>query len=250
MRYFSNLVTSLVILFSAGSAVADDHLQVPEYGGVETFACSFNEGKDMDDLLKVTKKWDKWFDKNSTVGYTGLVLTPYYYDALEADVYWVGFSSSLEDQAVAQTEFLATDLSADFYDVYTCESHAQLAWVRIRDEVGPSADGVVDFSACAMLPGATQQALSTADEKMNAFLTEIGSTARIYRWYPMQGGEANGADFYQAGWSSSLQEKGANADKFVRAGGPLVETSLYGELLSCNNGPSATYLEVGGGNVE
>jgi hypothetical protein len=101
-----------------------------------------------------------------------------------------------------------------------------------------------------MLPGATQQALSTADEKMNAFLTEIGSTARIYRWYPMQGGEANGADFYQAGWSSSLQEKGANADKFVRAGGPLVQTSLYGELLSCNNGPSATYLEVGGGNVE
>ena len=234
----------------SGVAFADDHLQVPEYGGVETFACDFNEGKDMDDLLKASKKWDKWFDKNSSVGYTGLVLTPYYYDSLDADVYWVGFSSSLEEQAVAQTEFLATDLPQDFYDVYTCKSHAQLAWVRVRDEVGSSEDGVVDFSACTMLPDATQEAMSTADRKMNRFLTEIGSTARIYRWYPMQGGEANGVDFYQASWSSSLQEKGANADKFVRAGGPRMQASVYGELLSCDNGPSATYLEVGGNTPE
>ena len=106
---------SLAFLFTASAAaLADDHLQVPEYGGVETFACDFNEGKDMDDLLKVTKKWDKWLDKNGSVAYTGLVLSPYYYDSLEADVYWVGFSFSLEDQAVAQTEFLATDLSQDF----------------------------------------------------------------------------------------------------------------------------------------
>ena len=40
----------------SGVAFADDHLQVPEYGGVETFACDFNEGKDMDDLLKASKK--------------------------------------------------------------------------------------------------------------------------------------------------------------------------------------------------
>ena len=61
--------------------------------------------------------------QNASVAYTGLVLSPYYYDSLEADVYWVGFSFSLEDQAVAQTEFLATDLSQDFLDVYTCKSH-------------------------------------------------------------------------------------------------------------------------------
>jgi len=237
---------SLAFLFTASAAaLADDHLQVPEYGGVETFACDFNEGKDMDDLLKVTKKWDKWLNKNGSVAYTGLVLSPYYYDSLEADVYWVGFSFSLEDQAVAQTEFLATDLSQDFLDVYTCKSHAQLAWVRVRDEVDSSENGIVDFSACAMLPDATREALSAADEKMNEFLTEIDSTARIYRWYPMQGGDTIDPDFVQASWASSLQEKGANADKFIRAGGPVLRESLYGDLLSCSNGPSANYLEVG-----
>ena len=243
-------ISMAFLLTASATALADDHLEAREYGGVETFACDFNEGKDMDDLLKASKKWDKWLDKNATVAYTGLVLTPYYYDSLEADVYWVGFSSSLEDQAVAQTEFLDTNLSQDFLDVYTCKSHAQLAWVRVRDEVGSSEDGVVDFSACTMLPGATQEAMSTADQKMNSFLTKIGSTARIYRWYPMQGGEASGPDFFQASWASSLTEKGANADKFISGGGPLLQESLYGDLLSCDNGPSANYLEVGGNNPE
>ena len=70
---------SLAFLFTASAAaLANDHLQVSEYGGVETFACDFNEGKDMDDLLKVTEKWDKWLNKNGSVAYTGLVLSPYY----------------------------------------------------------------------------------------------------------------------------------------------------------------------------
>ena len=34
MRYLTNMMASLVVIISAGSAVADDDLQVPEYGGV------------------------------------------------------------------------------------------------------------------------------------------------------------------------------------------------------------------------
>jgi hypothetical protein len=32
----------------------------PVIGGVETLACNFSEGKNMDDFMKVVQKWDAW----------------------------------------------------------------------------------------------------------------------------------------------------------------------------------------------
>jgi|TARA_B100000767_G_C19753939_1_gene532029 hypothetical protein len=248
MKNFALIAFASLASFSVSFATADDHMEMPVFGGVETFACDFVEGKGMDDLVKVTNKWDKWADKNHSVGYTGLVLSPFYYDNLDADFYWVGFSSSFKDQAVAQAEFQAkgSKMQDDFDSVYSCKSHSQLAWVRVRDETGPTDAGVVDFSGCAMLPNASREKLNAADKKMNSFLTQIGSSARVYRWYPMQGNEMSGADFYQANWSGSLEEKGVNTDKFLQSGGVQVRNSLYGSIMQCNGGPSANYVSVGG----
>jgi hypothetical protein len=248
MKKLTLLFFASLAYFSTLLAIADDHIEAPVFGGVETFACDFVEGKGMSDLMKVTKKWDKWADKNLSAAYTGLVLSPFYYDTLDADVYWVGFSNSFQDQAVIQAEFQArgAKMQNDFNSVYSCKSHSQLAWVRVRDESGSTDTGIVDFSACTMLPNASQEDISTADTKMNAFLTQINSSARIYRWYPMQGNETDGADFYQANWSGSLEEKGVNTDRFLQNGGVQLRDSLYGNLLSCAGGPSTNYIQVGG----
>ena len=57
---FGSIALLSIALSVTVSAIADDHVQIPTYGGVETFACDFNEGKNLDDLLQVTKEWDKW----------------------------------------------------------------------------------------------------------------------------------------------------------------------------------------------
>ena len=246
-----NLIKLLIVLsltFSVSEQlVAGDHVQVPDYGAVETLACDFNDGKGMDDLMQVTKKWDKWASKNHTVAYTGLVLTPFYYDSLNADVYWVGFSPSFEDQAVAQSDYEAKagKVEEEFSSVYSCKFRSQLAWVRVRDESGDTESGVVDFSGCTMLPNATQEKMAAADNKMNGFLSRIKSTTRIYRWYPLQGNAISDVDYYQASWSPSLQEKGSNADKFVRSGGLQIRAALYGDLVQCNGGTTAKFIEAG-----
>ena len=69
---------------------ADDHATVPAYGGVEVYACDFAEGKDMNDLMKVAKKWDKWAKKNHSKPYAGHVLTPFFSDGSDAGVYLTG----------------------------------------------------------------------------------------------------------------------------------------------------------------
>ncbi len=61
----SALQFSLAIsaLMATQLSQADNHAAMPAYGGVEVYACDFAEGKDIDDLMKVAKKWDKWAKK-------------------------------------------------------------------------------------------------------------------------------------------------------------------------------------------
>ncbi len=46
----------LVTLMTTLTVQADDHIQVPAFGGVEVFGCDFAEGKDLDDSLDSSKK--------------------------------------------------------------------------------------------------------------------------------------------------------------------------------------------------
>ena len=147
------------------SAYADNHAQVPVYGGVNALACDYVEGKGIDDLLRVSEKWNGWASKNFSKIYTGNVLTPHYYDESAADVYWVGFSPSFADQGTTQSEWQTkgANMQEEFDSVMTCKSHSQFAWVQIRDESGDTDTGIVDFSACKMSPEATQEEMAAAD---------------------------------------------------------------------------------------
>ena len=203
----------------------------------------------MNDLMKVAKKWDKWAKKNHSRPYTGHVLTPFFSDGSDAGVYWVGFSGSFSDQGIVLEEWLEKggDLQQEFDSVIPCKSHSQLAWVRIRDIAdAPLSKGVVDFAGCSLLPGATQEKLAAADAEMNDFLDQVGITARVYRWYPMQGNPPDGLDFYQAHWHDSLSAKGSDNDLYVRNGGVQLENKLYDPIMKCSGGPSALYVVVGG----
>ncbi len=242
-----------LLVFSALMATqwgqADNHAAMPAYGGVEVYACDFAEGKDINDLMKVARKWDKWAKKNHSKPYAGHVLTPFFSAGSDAGVYWVGFSNSFSDQGIVLGEWLekGDDLQQEFDSVIPCTSHSQLAWVRIRDVAeAPLSTGVVDFAGCSLLPGATQEKIAAADVKMNEFLDRVGITARIYRWYPMQGNPPDGLDFYQASWYDSLAGKGSDNDLYVRNGGVQLEAKLYDSMVKCFGGPSALYTAVGG----
>jgi hypothetical protein len=199
--------------------------------------------------MKVAKKWDKWAKKNHSKAYAGHVLTPFFSDGSDAGVYWVGFSDSFSDQGIVLEEWLEKggDLQKEFDSVIPCNSHSQLAWVRVRDVAeAPLSTGVVDFAGCSWLPGATQEKMAAADAEMNKFLDQVGITARVYRWYPMQGNPADGLDFYQARWHDSLAAKGSDNDLYVRNGGVQLENKLYDPIVKCVGGPSALYTAVGG----
>ena len=245
-----NKIIFAAVFIAVASAYADHHAQVPVYGGVSALACDYVEGRDIDDLLQVSEKWNGWASKNFSKVYTGNVLTPHYYDESAADVYWVGFSPSFTDQGIVQREWQTkgAKMQVEFDSVMTCKSHSQFAWVQVRDESGDTDTGIVDFSACKMSPGTTRAELAAADTQMGEFLSKVESSVRIYRWYPLQatGEESRGIDYFQANWHESLEAKGSNSDKLVINGGLQLRNALYGSLIECSGGPSSSCVRVGG----
>ena len=118
-------MSAIVLSLLSYGAIADDH--APSIGGIETYSCKFNEGNDLNDVLSVAKKWNKFASKNFSMPYQGYVLTPYYRDAeTEYDFYWVGVSPSFEAQGTVAQEWLAkgTKMQAEFDSVSTCDSLA------------------------------------------------------------------------------------------------------------------------------
>ena len=247
MKKFMTVLAALAA-FSSSSAVYSDNHQ-PVIGGVETLACNFAEGKNMDDFMKVVRKWDAWASKNFSKEYTGNVLVPHFFNEMRNDFYWVGFSPSLAAQGIVADEWLAKGeaLQREFDAVAPCNAHGQYAWMRVRDNAeSPRQAGFVDFASCDMKPGADSEKLANADEKMNAFLDKIGNTSGTYRWFPMQGTNNQGLDFLQLNWAGSLTEKGENADSFIAAGGLQVRAALYDSLVECTGGFTAAFSAAGG----
>ena len=69
-------ITFLTIFLLSFSVMADDHMENPTFFPLEGFACNFNSGKDMDDLLKTTGKWNDYVD-SSDLQYSAWIFTPY-----------------------------------------------------------------------------------------------------------------------------------------------------------------------------
>lgn len=242
----NKICLALALMILAAPSYADDHMPMPR--ALETFSCNFADGKDMDDFMKVANKWDKFADKAFSMPYQGYVLTPYYSADMEHDLYWVGFSPNFAAQGKTDQEMLekGASLQADFDAISLCDSHSQFAVFPVYSTGAPvTSSGVVDFSACSLKDDASQQAIAAADAKMNAFMKELDVNVSIVRWFPLQGTDFPG-DFIQASRFDSLAEKGAIYDKFIQAGGQQAQTMIYGELMSCSEGPTSLYNSVGG----
>ena len=111
-----NIFLAIIATLLASTSYADDHMPAPTMGAIETFACSFADGKGMNDFMKVAAKWDEFADDAFSAPYQGFVLTPYYSADMEHDLYWVGFSPSFTAQGKTAQEWMekGSALQAEF----------------------------------------------------------------------------------------------------------------------------------------
>ncbi|MCW8925329.1 MAG: hypothetical protein OQJ84_03655 [Xanthomonadales bacterium] len=235
----SSLTTGLLLLAGSSAVLAEDEVSfkvVP----VEMFACSYNEGKGPADLDKATAKWNAWADGQGLDSYAAWTLTPYYYGPdQDFDVIWLGAGKDAVALGKAQDAYLTEDagVRAGFGEVVNCDAHVNYASLQFKappDNATPG-NSVLTFSDCNFKEGATFEALSAAMDKWSMHLSEAGSTAAIWHWYPVYGGGGEEFDFKWLEGFANFEELGGDFERMGNGGGYKVSNELFSDLLDCDS---------------
>jgi hypothetical protein len=234
----SSFVTGLLVLAGPTTILAqDDGIHVIP---VELFTCSYNDGKGSGDLDKVIDKWNAWADKNAIDDYAAWTLTPYYFGPdQDFDVIWLGAGKDAVALGKAQDSYIAeTDgLHAAFNEVLSCDAHSNFASINYKAlPEGPTpVNSVLTFSDCSYKDGATFASLGAAMKEWSKYLSDAGSEAAIFHWYPMYGG---GDEDYSFKWLEAYENLaglGADYEIFGNGGGYVNSGRLMGHLVSCDS---------------
>lgn len=239
----STLITSVVFFTGTGTASAQDDgfVVIP----AELYACSYNERRGADDLDKVIAKWNAWADRNAIDSYAAWTLVPYYFgEEQDFDVLWLGAGKDAVALGRAQDLYLANNggLDEEFEEVVTCNAHNNFASLNYKapPEGMTPRNSVLTFSDCKFRDGATFQALGAAMAEWSKYLSDQGSTAAIFHWYPVYGGGGEEFDFKWLEVFTNLEDLGSDYERYGNGGGFMTYNRLLAHLIECDS--SRAYL--------
>jgi len=228
--------TTATLVF--GSAVAQQQPQQPA-GTVEIFACNFNNGQDMDDLLAAARRFNAWADQNGANDYTALILTPYAFsDEITFDALWLGAWPSGTAMGMGETKWLATggQVQTAFDNVVECGSHAFYAGAVLHQPAGPAPeDGVVLFTNCSLINGRTPAEAIAARREWSDYMVGRGDDGFSGVMFPLAG-ESPDADYtYKAihGFAS-VEQLGKSVDLYT-TGGVQRQNQILGRVVDCDS---------------
>ena len=207
---------------------------------VELFACTYNEGKGADDLDKATASWNAWADKQKLDDYAAWTLTPFYYGAEQTfDVIWLGAGKDAVALGKAQDDYMVEDagLHAQFAEALTCQTHANMASINFKapPKGETPENSILTFSDCSYKEGATFDALGQAMAEWAQHLSDEGSKAGVWHWYPVYGGGGEEFDFKWIEAHENLAALGGDFEDYGNGRGFETYRKLLSHLISCDS---------------
>jgi len=238
--FIATFLAGLLFCVGSGTATAQDGMSkiIP----VELFACTYNDRKGPADLDRWVTKWNAWADEQGIDNYAAWTLTPYYYGPgsnANIDVTWMGAGTDAAALGTAQDKWLTTNdgLNDEVFEIITCGVHANYASLNFKAPPGGATpdNSVLTFSDCNFNDGATFAALGTAMSAWGKHLTDGGSEAGMWNWYPAYGGGGEEFDFKLLQAYENLAMLGADYERYGNGGGFVKRNQLLGHLVSCDS---------------
>jgi hypothetical protein len=242
MRTIQSVVLPVVVAASVlwlGEAMAQQAETPMPAAVVEIFACKFNNGKGMDDMLAVTRRFNTWADQNGVTDYTAVIMTPYFYSPdVDYDVLWVGAWPNGTAMGADETKWLATggQVQAAFDSVGPCASHAGFAAVPVRTPPGQgSGNAVALFEDCKIREGRTPGEAITAQREWSEYMAGRGHDGFSAVLFPLAGQTADwDYTFKNVHVFDSVAELGKATDLYT-TGGVQRQNQLLGRITDCNS---------------
>lgn len=203
---------------------------------VELYSCTFNEGKGMDDLNKVTEKFRKWSKKNQS-GYSAWTITPNFRAADgEFDVGWIGSSQTSDAFGKGMDNWVNDNdgLAAAFNDVISC-SHSLVSSVAINAPDGPADNGVVMFSSCTRAEGKNDRDAYEAHKGFSDAMRAMGGKGQSWIMYPALGFGKMEFDYYVVTGFQNYAELGEGWNLYTNGKGYEKAAAMMGGVTSCDS---------------
>ena len=233
----TKIVLALIVLASSSLALADHHA-APRTAALEAFFCSFEKGKDMDDLLKVTAEWDKWIDTSDSKGYEAYVMQPVINTGADFpyDYFWLGIAKNHEAMGQSSDEWMKKGgkIAAKFDAVAPCDTHIFMTSQVVKPGNNNVKGGFAQISSCELKEGANMGTLMVADKQWVSWMTDNDMPGALMRWFGGVGeAKDSTTDFYSVYLAESLAQRG-KAHDMMMAGGGAALSSIYDDVMTCD----------------
>ncbi len=222
-------------------AFADGHEEEksPWVTPVDTFTCSFNDGKDMDDLNEVIADWNEFLDAKGVDDYGAMVMTPYYFGADTFEYGWLGFWTSQEAMGAGIDMYradAAERFDAEFAKVGTCDTHEHWASIEVKSPSGEASDTfVLMFSNCTRADGVEWDGLFEKIKMAIDYQTEKGFAKGDWMMWPVFGGGGDpGWEFNWVTGFSNYTDFGKAYQHNANGGGRQAMNKIMGDALDCD----------------
>ena len=241
MKYFY----SLIFVFSASiSAQEYEPKYELEANKAEYYIGTFNKGKDIDDLVSWYEKFAKWTSttdgtyNNMTVG----LLQPYFHSALnDVDVMWVNTWPSPSEQFNGLETWITGGGAKLLESIPVTNSQQVDTWQWIVSEPASSSAGnmmYATYADCSLEEGYTTRQVYDSYKDFASYAASQGDTVGRKMIFPDAGVVlAEGVDFIRLMYTSSISERGINAELFYsKLSDSEASANLQG--FSCSNARS------------
>ena len=232
----TKIVLALIVLTSSSLALADHHA-APQTAALEAFFCSFEKGKDMDDLLKVTTEWDKWIDTSDSKAYDAYVMQPVINTGSDFpyDYFWLGVAKNHEAMGQSSDEWMkkGSKIAAKFDAVAPCDTHILMTSQVVKPGNNNVKGGFAQISSCELNEGANMVSLMAADKQWVSWMTDNEMPGALVRWFGGVGeAKDSTTDFYSVYLAESLAQRGKAHDMMMAGGAAL--SSIYDDVMTCD----------------
>jgi hypothetical protein len=238
MKSFVKGITALLgvsVIWVQGAQADDSAVKATP---LELYACSWQEGKGMDDLDKVTNRFNKWSDKNQK-GYSAWTITPQFRSS--DTPFHLGWIGAWADGATMGAGLQAyrdkgQDLAAAFADVVDCsDSHGLFSSVSVNAPKGePSKNPLVQFSSCTMDDDASSEDVYAAHKAASDFMISKGGMSAAWLLWPVLGAGDIEFDYYSVVSYESYAQLGQAFEAYSNDGGWQKINDIMKGVVSCD----------------
>ena len=242
------LLLSLGLIFSF-TVIADDH-ETPEYkyeveaNKAEYYIGNFNSNKDIDDLAAWYGKFAKWAEGKGNVydEMTVALLQPYFHsDMSSADVMWVSTWPSPSSQFNAMQMWITEGGPKLLESLPVTNSRQVDTWQWAISQPSSTEAGnmmYATYADCSMEEGYDARQVYDMYKDFAIYAQSQGDTLGRKMIFPDAGYQMpDGVDFIRLMYSSSISERGTNAELYYsKIGESEAAANLKG--FSCTNARS------------